>query len=60
MLIRNFDIRKLVGAVWDEEQLGFDDCEDPTHTIEPAKRLDFYKVTGVRDPEQNDDKEKKF
>ena len=64
MLIRNFDVRKLVGAVWDEAQLGFDDCEDPTHTIEPVKRLDFWKVTGIPAPdeaEHNDNKqEEKF
>ena len=66
MLIRNFDVRKLVGAVWDEAQmdLDYEDCEDPITEIKPVKHLDFWKVTGVKAPdedEHNDNKkEKKF
>jgi len=61
MLIHNFDVRKLIGAVWDEAKLDFEDCEDPITEIKP--RLDFWTVAGLEAPdedEHNEDKEQKF
>ena len=58
MLIRNFDIRKLVGAVWDEK-LDFEDCDDPVTEIK--ERLNFWEVSGIRAPDQDEhDEQEKF
>ena len=60
MLIRGFDVRKLVGAVWDEGKLGleFEDCDDPVTEI--RRTHDIWKLTGLEAPDQaehDDDKE---
>ena len=53
MLIRGFDVRKLVGAVWDEEQLfDFEDCDDPVTEIK--KHHDIWGLAGLAAPDQEE------
>ena len=56
MLIKGFDVRKLVGAVWNEEKLDFEDCDDPTTEIK--KTHDIWRLAGLKAPDQDEHDEK--
>ena len=57
MLIRNFDVRKLVRAVWDEKQFDFEDYNDPVTEIKESYNI--WGLAGIPAPDQDEHDENK-